>query len=104
MSYPKELEGQLELTNVPCGECKQPLMSFPPAGAMFCFYPECPGHHHRSIIDFPTLRCFGCGLTEIVRVGAGRPAECNHCSKGIRLALIPEVLRKFIPEEESITV
>jgi ribosomal protein S27E len=101
MPYPKELQGILVSTNVPCGECGKPLMKFPTAGAMFCFTVGCPGHRRRSIINFPTLRCPDCGLTNIVRKGTGSPAECMTCPTGVRMNLIPEVLRGFIPQEES---
>lgn len=101
MPYPKELEGRLEPTDAVCRECQGPLMCFPAAGAMFCFAVGCPGHRHRSSISFPTLRCPDCGLTTIVRMGTGRPAACMTCPKEVRLSLIPEVLREFIPQKES---
>ena len=102
MPYPKELEGVLVSTNIPCGECGKPLMMLSDAGAMFCFTVGCPGHRRRSIKNFPTLRCPECGLTTIVRMGTGVPAACMSCPSGVRMSLIPEVLREFIPQDESV--
>jgi len=87
----------------PCCYCEQPLaLLFGDGSPGLCGTVDCAGHKRRSCIDFPAMRCTGCGSALVLRTGGGR-RHCKSCEKEFPAFAIPETYTKWMPQTSGVT-
>ena len=93
LSAEAERSGQVAV----CCYCQKPLVSlFGISSPGLCGTIGCPGHKRRSSIDFPAMRCTGCGSALILRAGGGI-RQCRACEREFSKS-IPETYTKWVPQ------